>query len=360
MRLKNGKILLLLIICMAMLGGCSQSRQVENQAYVIVLGVDTNEAGEIVLNAKIPTLSASGSEDEPSAQDSYQVFSASGRNFDTALQTLHRASPRNLNLSQMQLLVVSETLAKQIQFREIIEQIAQTERLFTASYVVISEGDAGEFVDALEPAVGSRLSLDIPAILENYAEQGLIPDATLADLYYLSETMYSDPMAISAHPSNSEPETYTETVFSGAKVFRNGQLSMELDAEECVLSALLRNEADYFRYEVDGKSIEAAPNAPTKLSVELKGTTAALCAELYLNIGIQNDMPDIERIQAQMEAEILELIAKAQQNNVEPFGFSNIAAGKYITIQKWLDSDWRSSYQNADVEVRVHIALRDA
>lgn len=357
--MKAGKMLLLLL-CTAMLCSCSQSRQVENQAYVIVLGVDTNDSGEIVLSAKIPTLSASGSEDEPSKDTSYQVFSASGSNFDAALQMLYRTSPRNLNLSQMQLLVVSKTLAEQTHFREIIEQIAQTERLFTASYVVISDGDAAEFVEALEPAVGSRLSLDIPAILENYAEQGLIPDATLADLYYLSETMYSDAMAIHAQLSDSESESYIETIFSGAVVFRNGAPAMELDSEECVLAALLRNEADYFRYEVNGKSIEAAPNAPTKLSVKLDGTSAILGAKLYLNIGVQNDMPDVSQIQAQMESEITKLIVRAQQNEAEPFGFSNIAAGKYLTIEEWTESNWRSRYKNASIEVSVSIALRDA
>lgn len=356
--------ILLPILCAALLGGCSQSRQVENQAYVIVLGVDLNEAGEITLTAKIPALSSSASEGAASKSASYLLFSASGDNFDAALEALHRASPRNLNLSQMQLLVVSHALASQARFRAIIEDIVQTERLFTASSIVICDEEAAEFIDALEPAVGSRLSPDITAILENYAEQGLIPVATLADVYYLTETMYSDPMAIRAHLSADDDEaditSYSKTTFSGGYIFQNGVLSMELSARECLLAALLRNEVKYFRYVIDGKSIEGAPNATAKLSVDTNQNTAILRAELWLNVGYQNDIPDVQKIERQLESDISDLIAKAQQNGAEPFGFSGVAAGRYLTIEKWLESDWRNRYKNADVDVKVRIALRDA
>ena len=355
---------LLPVLSALVLCGCAQSRQVENQSYVIVLGVDENDSGGIKLTAKIPVLSSSSSGNEPSAGDSYKQFSSSADTYSIALEKLHVASPRNLNLSQVELLVLSETLTEKDDFRSLIEDIAQTERLYTAAYTVICSGKAEDFVNALEPAVGSRLSLDIPAIFENYAEQGLIPVSTLADLYYSTESIYSDPVVANAEltqeEANAAIKPYTGTHINGSRVFSDGVYKMDLSANESILANLMRNEVKYFRYEIDGSSIEAAPYAPAKISVDLDKIPAKLMVRLRINVGSQEDLPDVQRIKDTLIQDTKALIQKAQQYGAEPFGFAASAAAKFPSIEKWLACDWENVYKNAEVEVSVSISRWDA
>lgn len=358
------KIIFIAAVCILLLGGCSQSRQIENQAYVLVLGVDENADGGVTLTAKIPTLAASASEGGAAEDEAYRQFSASGESYHAALERLNRTSSRNLNLAQIELIAVSKALASKPQFRSIIKDIAQTERLFTASYTVICDRRADDFVKALKPSVGSRLSLDIPATLENYIEQGIIPEAKLADLYYLSETMYSDPMAIRASVADDGSESwanaYDKVRIAGAYVFQNGVLTMEMDTDESMIANLIRNEVKYFRYETAGKSVEIAPSAPSRITIAPNKNPAEIRIELTLNIGVKEDMPTPERIRAQLERDIVDLVHKAQENGVDPFGISNVAAGKYATIEQWLNSAWRETYQSANVIAEVKLSLRDA
>ena len=359
------KILILPVISALFLTGCVQSRQVENQAYVIALGVDISQSGDIELTAKIPVLSAS-SEDKSSSGDSYKDFSATGSSYNTALNQLHNASPRNLNLSHLELLVLSDQIARSEDFRSLIEDIAQTERLYTATYTVICQYNASDFIKSLEASVGSRLSLDIPARFENHAEQGLITAATLADIYYLTESIYSDPMVSIMDINDDQKEApssgmpFTKTYFASTAILKNGRLDMELNQKESILANLLRNEVKYFRYEINDTIIEAAPSTPARLKVDLKSNPIRISVNLTLNIGTQADMPDEDQIKRTFERDISLLIQKAQENGIEPFGFSKIAAKKFLTIHQWQEYNWQNAYAKADISVKVNLTRWDA
>jgi len=352
--------------CMLLLSGCTQSRQVENQAYVIALGVDSGETGGIALTAKIPALSSSSSEGKPSGGDAYKVFSASGENYNLALKNLHVSSPRNLNLSHLELLAISEELARDEEFPSLVEDIAQTERLYTASYTVITRGRASAYVEALEAAVGSRLSLDIPARFENYSEQGITAESKLADVFYLTESFYSDPIVTIVAPTEDSKNTeasskpYTKTRPDGTAVLKDGRMTLELDENESVLANLLRNEVKYFRYEVGSDCIEAAPASPCRIKVDCSETPIRIQIKLALNIGTQEDMPNEETIKRTIERDVFDLIHKAQQHGAEPFGFAKVAARSFPTIQKWMQFDWENAYKNADISVNVSLSRWDA
>ena len=361
---KGLKQVLLLICCITLLCSCTQTRQVESQAYAIVVGIDSNDVGEITLAAKIPVIAGSQSEGS-SSKSSYKQFSASGDNYSTALDMLHRAAPRNLNLAHIELLVISENLAKSEEFRQLLEDIAQTERLYTAARILICSGKAEEYIAQLEPAVGSRLSTDIPESFRNSSEQGLIPDTTLADLYYGTESIYSDPMVAigglsEESKSHGAVKPYTKTQFHGTALFGDGKHVLTLTPDESILANLICNNVKYFRYTSEGHSIEAAPFRPVKVKADLNSSPALMQVKLYLNIGTQEDMPNSDRLKAAFEEDIRSLIQKTQQYGVEPFGFAEAAAGKFSTIGKWMAFDWKNVYRTADVEVEIAISRWDA
>ena len=318
------------------------------------MGVDQS-TDEIEVCIKFPSISSSGEADSSSSTSQYKILTASAANFRLALEKLQHQAPRKLNLSHLSLLVLPNDLAKSSSFRALIEDIAQTERLYTASYVLLCDGGAAEYVEQLEPAIGSRLSMDIPAQFGHLSEQGIIPDARLADLYYLTESVYSDPMAARTQITDEK-----KPQMSGSIVFSDGRFALELNENQSVLANLIKNEVRYFRYNIDGKIIEAAPFAPAKLSVDISQYPAKLKIKLRLSIGSQKDMPDAGKIREQIARDVTDLIQLAQQSGTDPFGFSEKAAKKYLTIEGWMNSNWDSVYVSAVPAVEVDISRWDA
>ena len=133
--------LLLLVIAVG-LSGCGESRQVENQAYILAMGLDLSEDGELVITALSPKISGGGgaeggSSGSGSESGDYLRLSVRGESYERALERLNWAVPRTLNLSQLKLIVFSRELVEQVNCRDLFQEIAKTELLFTAAHVVV-------------------------------------------------------------------------------------------------------------------------------------------------------------------------------------------------------------------------------
>ena len=198
-------VILLLIAITVGLGGCGESRQVENQAYILTMGLDLSQEGEIVITALSPKISGGGSDESGSSGSvEYLHLSVRGESYERALERLNWAVPRTLNLSQLKLIVFSQELVEQIDCGDLFREIAKTELLFTAAHVVVCAGKAQAFIENMQPTVGTRLSTDIEASIEHYVNYGIAPDSRLATLYDQTESVYSDPLAIYAVLSEEE------------------------------------------------------------------------------------------------------------------------------------------------------------
>ena len=80
----------LLCACAMLLTGCSELDQVENLAFAVILGVDLTEQGEIEICIQVPKITSQQGEEGSggSGSSDHLIYSASGRNFDEALNLL--------------------------------------------------------------------------------------------------------------------------------------------------------------------------------------------------------------------------------------------------------------------------------
>ena len=109
-RILGGLLLAAIVIG---LSGCGASRQVENQAYILVMGLDLSEDGELVITALSPKISGGGGDEGGSSgsgseSGDYLHLSVRGESYERALERLNWAVPRTLNLSQLKLIVFSQ------------------------------------------------------------------------------------------------------------------------------------------------------------------------------------------------------------------------------------------------------------
>ena len=376
-----------LIAAVLLLSGCSHHAQVENQAFLLVMGLDRMTDGQIEMCAQIPRIagnsqSADG-EQGGGGSANYAMMSVTGASYEEALERLDWISPRDLNPAQLKLVVISRDLAESADCPTLINHISQTERLFTATRVVVCEGSAKDFVSAIQPTVGTRLSTDISAMFEHYIGRGFIPRSRLADLYYLMNSVYSDPMTSyailepSAQPKEDEAqaasalsgnlsalssqfESDVPTRYLGAAVFSGGRMRGVLNGEQTICANLMLNELKSFYYNVAEASVELIPEGSIQLSVDLDSEPARLKVKGKLSLSAEELPVDENSLTRHLIDDIEDTIRAAQRMGVEPFGFSEIAARCFSTVEDWVNYNWKQRYLNAQVEVDVSVAYSDS
>lgn len=363
--------LLLGLVCLG-IAGCGVTGEVENQAYALLMGVDRASDGGIELTVRIPRIGRgaegdgkSGGEGEP-----YLTIAAAGGDYSRALENLQWTAARELNLSHLRLLAVSETLAYEEGFPGLIRQIAETRHLYTTAAFVVCEGRARAFLEGQETLLDSHLSSDIDAMLRHYAAHGYIPSATLADLYYATRSCYSDATGIWGFPDpgeqpaaaiiesdegtlNADTKTASSRQYLGSALFRDGMLVDRLDAEETLGLNLLTRRVDSFGFEANGKTWSLSSLTGPGLSVRIENDSVRIGAKVRLTAADPGDPAAHETAIAQS---LIGLIRKCQRLGTDPFGFAERAAAHFPTLQAWQDFDWRSRFGEAEVHVEVRIS----
>ena len=375
--MRKERLILLLTLCLA-LCGCSMSQEVEHQAYVLVMGIDTTAHGEIELTIRVPRIGKSGGGDGEGQEGAspYLTFSAQGGSIAEALESLQLLTPRELNLSHIKLMVASDALAGETRFKGIVNQIAETPHLYTNARFAVCEGRAKEFVAAQKTTIGTRLSAEIDAMMEHHAAQGSIPDGSFADLYYASNSFYSDPVSARAwidYGMQNEAKSAglvvgnpfrqgstatgpSSQVYSGAAIFREGVLAGRLNAEETLLMNLARGKVRSLIYFHEGTAYTFALEGRPVRRVQIAEAATRIGLEISLS-SIDRIEPDLRNdIKAELENSLRALIKKCLSSGLDPFGFADCAAGGFATIPEWLAFDWRERFTTAGLDVSVRLS----
>ena len=371
---------ILALLCLMMLiplTSCTRGQQVENQAYVLIMGIDKNDSGDVILTVQTPKVTSAGESESSSAGgggENYLQFSSEGKSFESALEKLEWIVPRQLNLSHLKLIVFSEELARDNDCRRLIYDVVHTERLFSAARAVVCAGSAKDFISNTKAVMGSRLSTDIISTFDHYVQQGFVPDSNLAELYYATESVYSDPVAVYAiaegktepaapasalagdvHAVLRDTQSEIKTHYLGSALFSEGVCVGVLEGTQTMYLNLLNGSLDYFRYEHENQGLELFPAGSSKVHIDLQANPISIKVEICLNISAQEVVPDLQGLSEELENEILNVIRIAQEMSVEPFGFADAAAKNFATLKSWKAYRWQERFAEANVSVGVKL-----
>ncbi len=365
--MRTVNMITLLAFAALCLTGCNLSGELEKQAYVLILGVDSLTNGELELTARVPRIggkNASGKSEE-SGGSAYLLFSGRGESYAQALEALQWATPRQLNLSHIEMLVVSESLARKADFGALAVAIAETPHLYTTARFVVCSGLAKDFVEAQQPVIGARLSEDIMAMLDHYAGQGFIPRGSFADACFAFNSIYGDPTAIlaradapaaaivgAARENGSSP---MDRSLAGAALFREGTMVGTLDMAQVSLLDLALGVTHAISFDCDGKSYALTVVGTPERHAEISENGARLSLALAFTTLDGVCDAELRSLETQLRRAFTGLIADCQALGCDPFGFAESAAGAFATVPEWLAYGWRERYARAPVEVRVHI-----
>lgn len=346
--------------------GCQVTGEVENQAYVLVLAVDQADDGGLILTARVPRIGKGGMKSDKGESEGspYLTFSVSAPTWPSALDALQWATPRRVNLSHIEMMVVSQALASQPSFHELMNQISDTPHLYTNVRFVVCAGSAKSFLEAGETVIGTRLSSEIRAMLSQYAHQGYIPDAGFADACYAANGIYGDPVAIWGYtdaqsPSDDDGGAVVESPmrqrFSGAALFQGGRFVHALTSHQTRLLNLIRGQVSDLPYDWQGEMFDLSVDAPPRRRVNIEDGAASLAMTLRLHDPGGISDANATLLERAVKDDIERLIGLCQRLDCDPFGFAESAAEHFPTVSQWLAFDFHARYREAPLEVEVHI-----
>lgn len=394
--------LLIIITTICSLAGCWDREELEDNAYVIGLGIDRSKhKGKIkvtmlIANPEVGSVQGGGG----STEKPHEIISFDANDFIAAKATANSVISRDINYELLKVIVVSEEFAKDRDFVPVISTTLKDKEIRMDSYLAVCKEKASEYFLKNHPRMETRPHKYFQFMIEHGIDNGLIPDSTLfryfsaldrgTDLFI---AMYTT-KEIEKNPSFKEEDQYTagqldvsgdldDTQFSGSAVFKNGimvDILTGLDTriinildDTTEIKDLLVNVPDPFADDHSQLALRVTKMNNNKIKMNLKGNKPKIDITVPMSFTIMSNPSMVNYAQDPQKKQILKeylvkyttsLFEKAQKKTQtelkgSPYPLSVYARKYFKTNQEFEQFNWAKSYLNADITVKPDIEIED-
>lgn len=402
------RIILLLIICITsiMLASCYDSNEVDDLLHVNIIGIERGVSDKWRLTIKFPTLKenpgAGSGVGGGGGQGGYTTLTVDAPSFFTGIDMLNSTIARRLNFMHTEVLVISEDLAKSGMLGEFLAPIIRFRQIRRSMHVFVINGSVMNSIDAAKPVVGTALLKNIQILVNEARITGYFRHSTLQNFYDMMKSTYRQPTVILGALSNPENlkqygekwgnkfktggEYYAGELpvngrdiieFFGTAVFDGDKMIGKLTGEETRLMQIATGEFrmgfftmkdpmepslvvpfDIRQTKKPKVKIKFEGDKPIiHLRVELEGDLLAV--QSRINYERPELMPVLERaFEKQIKDGLDKLMEECINLKTDIFGFGQVAARQFLTIQEWEKYNWVNKFQNAEITTEVKFTAR--
>ncbi len=396
--MKRSKAIGVLIIAATFLCGCYDSREVDETAYIIALGIDDNEENgytyTIQFSAPLESVSgeggASGSATEGEENENSTVRNVviKAKDFYTAKNMTNNFMGKNVDMSHLKLIVFSNKIDKDGILKHSQFLLREREiRPHTA--VAVSEGSAEKYIKSVKPELEAntakyyelmskksnnvysptkRLSHFVDELL---SETGVsfLPIARISSQKQLTQQSDKESMLVDTQSAMIESK---RAELRGMAIFRNGKIVAEDEGDfamiynilsrsikECTVSLKNPYEPDEivsFKIVVPGKAFysvdkEASPcriNVSQTLDVELLGGT------LPDGFSTPEELFEYtDNVITQRFTEYFYDLSRGKRADIMKIG--DCVKAQMVTDAEWNASKWEKQFESASFRIDVNL-----
>lgn len=359
---------------------------VEDQAFALSMGLDGLEDGNLGVTLVIPSAQAekgesSGGSGGGSSSDSiggsYQLVNVSAASYEDALLLLQATIPRDLNFSQLLQVVVSERLAREATFSNLLRSVLATPRLQQSAVLAVSLGTAEDFLTNQKPFLGIRLSANIETGIGIYEKRGNIPMTMLGEARRAMEGGWSTPLLPLVSVSRAQGEGRAQpgdplrtvagnipyrgghlSEYLGAAVLSGGRMVGTLTGSEMELLSFLLGGMKEFIFFHEGTYYRLERHGQARMSARRQGEGWVLSVNGRVDAYPASDEPvDGQALQDAFSQALLSTLERLRGMGADPAGFAGLSARGASTLEAWRALDWPAAYQEAALEVSVSVRM---
>lgn len=381
--------LLFLFPILLLMTGCWNYRELEDLAIVGGIGIDEDENGfEIsieVLNPKKAGGSSQTGGGGGSEETTTVVYTTQAKTIREALAKTVLDSPKKFYIGHMNLLAISEEVAKKgiKEFIDFFVRDTESRKVFTM--VVVKNAKAKDILKQLEP-LQSITAANIQARFDTITKYyGAISNASFDEVLMCLYTEGREPTVASVEiigppeeGSNNDNLSSTEAKaiirIAGAAILKKDKLVGYLDDKESIFYSMIRNRATttnlsfpcdeknhFGSVVIDGLSnkykVEKTKNGPVA-KIEISGKAALTEYNCSIDLKKSKNIKKIEEmVNKEIKSQLKNVVNKVQKLNTDIFGFGEQLYRNNNQYWKQLKKDWDKIFPTMKYEVKSSITI---
>ncbi|WP_202079919.1 Ger(x)C family spore germination protein [Caldalkalibacillus salinus] len=389
------KSVILTVVMLFSLTGCWDKAEIEQNAFPVTVGLDKGEGDsidvtyEIANPREVSSVLTQGKPNEPS-----EIITLNAPDLLSAKDLVNTAIMKDVRLSHLKTIVISEELARSEAFTSIVQATLRDRQIRRNINMIVSRERAATFIRENNPELERRPHKFYELMVSRYMDTGLLPQATL---YRYFDSLGENPslfLAVYATASQFEPKPVDQAddlaagelskygsnpvQILGSAVFKNGKMVSKLTGIETRLSLLLRpdtkadnllsdfNDPKNKKYHIVTRLMKKEPTIiDIQLDQEVINVTVPVNIELlavpsqidYVN-NIENKNLLIRAIENQLNESAKQIVKKTQEDfQADAFEWTRIVRQKFKTWEGYMNYSWEDHFPQYDVNVNFDVEL---
>ena len=375
------RLIIFILLSSILLSGCNYGIDIDEQSFVIAVGVEKGKAYKLRTTFVFcnPSESGGGEKDAKSgsAAKSTDIVTIEAPSVFSAIRQLNGIKSKKINLTHTKLVVFSEELARE-GIEEYINSFASSRDFRPNTYICISEGSSDKYLRNVKPVLESYIEKYYDHIIKKVASDK-VNEAYLYYLYFnLAEkysgsvvplvginknslpkedspqTIESDDFAINEKPGDILRKAENEAEVFGSAIFRNGKMVLKIGS-----------------FKESGEFVTVKVTQDTR--PEIKSSIKNGKAIIRIKVPIEMEYVDPSVIDTPKKSDkfkkyitsvfnkkVDSLIKKSQTKyDCDLLGLGEFLKKHFIDYKEWEKFNWEQKYKEADIKVTFKIRFAD-
>jgi len=395
------KILSIIIISAILLSGCSYGSDVENQAFIVAIGIDKGDSFPLKATFVFanPSGGSSGGEEKSPSSPKPDSVTVEAPTIYSAVRKLDSIKSKAINMSHIKIVVFSDKIAKE-GVKKHLTAFASSRDFRPNTYVCISEGEAGEYLKKVKPAQETFIEKYYDNIMRKVASDK-VNEAYLYYLYFNVSESFSGslvPLAALNKNETSSPAPGTNpdsddfeydakageilrdaenpAEMLGSAIMKNDKMVGTLGSFHTDLARIIcdeyypRNYSIKYSPENEFLTIRIIQNESPQITTEIEGGNPEI--SIYVPISIEYvDAGNIENnteksnefctfLEKKLNEKSEELIYNLQTvYGADVLGLGSSMKKHFPDMAEWEKWSWKDKYPIAKIKVSFDVEYAD-
>ncbi|WP_185806908.1 Ger(x)C family spore germination protein [Bacillus salinus] len=391
------KKLFILILCFV-LTSCYDKHEIEEQAFVVVIGLDDSEKTDgITVTFQVANPQAGIPNTGGEKEEASEIITFTAPDIITARDLANASVARKINFSHTKVMIIGEEFAKTDKAVKFITSSIRDREIRRDIKLIVSKEKAYDFIKNNDPKLETRPHKFYDLMAGRWEETGLVP---LSDLQRFLQRIESKQDAYLAIYASTEKDEETKegneddylpgqinqiggnsTQLIGSALFKDGVMVGTLSGEETRLSLNLRSKsvAKYMRvsytdpknpdYRIGARitkhrNTQISMNFDDELKINVLIPLDLEIVSIPSGVNYVTNKDNRELLRTSIEEDLTKkfeaLIQKTQDKyKTNPFNWSNTVRRHFLTLQEFEAYGFKEKYPNAKVSVKVEVKFKD-
>ncbi len=392
------KFVLIITLFALILSGCSYGSNVDEQAFVIAIGLDKGSEYNYRTTFVFGEPAQGGESGKSKKSNSSDIVTLEAPSLYSAVRRLNSLKSKKINITQTKIIVLSDKLAKD-GVGDIINTLSSSRNFRPNTLLCVSSGESQKYLQSVSPKQESFVEKYYDHMMKKVASDS-VNESYLFYLYFNTvdnsfgsfiplvgvneDKLKSSPTApyladdfsVNDFAGDIIKESESDAQIGGCAVFKGDKLVAKLGSLYSDISHMLCDEftpGDYsFRDPQSGKyiTIRLLQDKKTQTNTSFSNGNIKIKKEVFLNVlyvdpaGIitttEKSDEFLDYIEKELEKKTKSLIDKSQAEYKSDFiGLGESAKRLFIDVKSWEEFNWAEKYPTSEIDVSFNILSTD-